>query len=115
MGKKNYWYFVNLLKKSALRYGLLVATIVQISQNPMGYKLISFVALILVENLAILQGITLSIISMSIFHMFKRRRRKKKTPFHFNVINDSRFRDVSFNFTYFWILIGVSTVYAVEV
>ena len=69
---------MNLLKNSALRYGLLAATIVEISQNPMGYKLISFVALKLVENLAILQGITLSIISMSIFHMFKRRRRKKK-------------------------------------
>ena len=67
---------MNLLKKSALRYGLLVATIVQISQNPMGYKLISFVALKLVENLAILQGITLSIISMSTFHMFIRKRKR---------------------------------------
>ena len=69
---------MNLLKNSALRYGLLAATIVEISQNPMGYKLVSFVALKLVENLAILQGITLSIISMSIFHMFKRKKKKKK-------------------------------------
>ena len=50
------YLFIYFLTNSALRNGLLVATIIQISQNLVDYKLISYVTAKLVAYYAIFIG-----------------------------------------------------------